>query len=144
MATPGRPPIGGHRLRPRADNGWRRCSRVRPTGDGRIAVDLITSVHLGSPNRELVFRWLERVNAIDRFALLDAVADLLEDPNSGALVDRCAGHSSQAVEAQAIDAGHDAVVGGENVGFERAQSSLAGRGALSVDDLLHLLERGAA
>ena len=31
-----------------------------------------------------------------------------------------------------------------NIGFQRAEIGPAGRGALSVDDLLHLLERRAA
>ena len=38
------------------------------------------------------------VNSVDRFALLDAVADLLEDSDAGALVDRRAGGASEAVE----------------------------------------------
>src|SRR6187551_3188622 len=88
MAPPGRPPTGGHRPHPRAGNEWQLRSRMRPAGGGQIAVDLITGISLGRANREFVFRRLERVNAIDRFALLDAIADFLEDPDAGALVDR--------------------------------------------------------
>ena len=40
--------------------------------------------------------------------------------------------------------GNDAVVGGEDVEGQRAEIGAAGRGALRVDDLLHLLERRAA
>ena len=86
MARPDKPPIGGHRLHSRANNGWQRCSRCGPPLHARrIADDLVTGINFGRRNREFVFRGFERVNAIDRLAFLDAVADFLENPDAGAL-----------------------------------------------------------
>ena len=58
---------------------------------------------------KIVFGLIERIDPIERFTFLDAVADLLEQPDAGALVDRRAGGACQPVQPQAIDAGNNAV-----------------------------------
>ena len=84
------------------------------------------------------------MDPIERLALLDAIADLAEEPDAGALVDRRAGGPGQAVELQAVDLGNRAVVGGSDIEGQLADVVAAGRGALGIDDLLHFLQRRAA
>ena len=72
------------------------------------------------------------------------VADFLENPDAGTLVDRRASHAGQPIEAKAIDAANCAVARRGNIRFHRAEIGPARRRSLSVDDLLHLLERFAA
>ena len=75
-----------------------------------LPVDQIAWIGLRSGHRKIKFRVIERIDAIERLALLDAITDLLEHLDARALVDRRAGGSRQAIEAQAIDAGDDAIV----------------------------------
>ena len=49
--------------------------------------DNIAGIQFGGGEREIKLRLLEGVDAIERLAFLDAVADLLEDLDARALID---------------------------------------------------------
>src|SRR3974390_1105598 len=106
--------------------------------------DNISSIDLGSRDREIEFRLVERVNPIERLAFLDAVADLLEDLDAGALVDRRAGDARQAVETQTVDCLDHAVARRRYVGDQRPEIGAAAGRPLRFDDLVHLPKSGAA
>ena len=54
---------------------------------------------------ETVLRAIERLDAVKRLALVDAVADLLEQVDAGTLVDLRACGSRQPVQLKAVNAG---------------------------------------
>ena len=60
---------------------------VSPTGRS-LPVDQIAGVGFRGGHRKIEFRLIEGIDAIERLAFLDAITDLLEDPDAGALVDR--------------------------------------------------------
>ena len=64
-----------------------------------MTVEAIAAVHGCGRRRQVVFRLVERVDVIERFALLDAVADLREQADAGALVERRPGGAGEAVQA---------------------------------------------
>ena len=92
-------------------------------------------------------RLVEGVDAVERLALIDAVADLLECLDAGALVDRRAGGARQPVEPQAIDRFDEAVARSMDLCGERAKLGCASGRALRVDDLVQtgwvLREKGS-
>ena len=100
----------------------RRCSR-----NGKIELGLVIGV-----------------NSIERLALLDAIADLAEQLDACALVDRRACGSRQAVQLQAVDLGNGAVIGGADVEGQLADIVAGPRWSLRVDDFLHFLHGRAA
>ncbi len=105
-----------------------------------MIVDGVSGVGGGRTDREIAFRLVECVNAIERLALLDVVADLLEQPDAGTLVERSASGTCQPVQPQAIDRGDHALMRGLHVKTEMSELGAAIRRALGVDDLLHLLQ----
>src|SRR6476469_6874859 len=80
-----------------AGSGRRSCSRRGPALEGIPIIDGVPGVGSGSSRREIVFRLVESVDAVERLALLDPVADLLEQPDAGALVERRARGACQAI-----------------------------------------------
>src|SRR5439155_2054757 len=109
-----------------------------PVADG------VAAVELGSSGGKIEFRLVISVDSIERLASLDAIADLAEQPDAGALVDRRTGGSGQAVELQAVDFGNRAVVRGCDIEGQFADVGTADREALGVDNALHLLQCRAA
>ncbi len=106
--------------------------------------DGVSAVARCSRDGKIEFGLVVGVNSIERLALLDAIADLAEQLDAGALVDRRARGPRQAVQLQAVDLGNGAVIGGTDVEGQLADIVAAGRGSLRVDDFLHFLQRRAA
>ena len=110
----------------------------------RAVADDVAGVGLGAGERQIEFRLVEGIDAVERLALLDPIADLLEHLDAGALVDRRAGGAREPVEPQAVDRLDHAVARRRDVGGQRAEIGAAVGRPLRLDDLVHLLERGAA
>src|SRR4029079_14271157 len=106
--------------------------------------DGVTAVRPRGGRGEIEFRLIIGMDPIKRLALLDAIADLAEQPDAGALVDRRAGGPSQAVELKAIDLGNRTVGVGGDVEGQSTDVVTAVRGALCVDDTLHCFQRRTA
>jgi hypothetical protein len=103
--------LGGRR----ATTGSRRRSCSHPARRAVVTVDQIARIVLSHGNRELKLGRFKRVNAVQWLALIDAVADLLEQLDPRPFVQGCAGRTRHPVEAQAIDGGYNAIDPGANV-----------------------------
>lgn len=79
---------------------------------------------------ETVLRAIERLDAVKRLALVDAVADLLEQVDAGTLVDRRASGSRQTVQLKAVNAGDHTAADGCDVKGEITDIGAAGCGPL--------------
>lgn len=106
--------------------------------------DRITGVEPCGSRSKIEFRLVIGMDPIQRLALFDAIADLAEQPDAGALVDRRAGGPGEAVELQAVDLRNRAVVCGGDIEGQPADIVAAVRGPLRVDDPLHFLQRRSA
>ena len=84
------------------------------------------------------------MDAVQRLAGLDAIAELLVQPDAGALVERSPRCSGQPVEMKTVDPGDDPIRGCADICGEIADLVGAKCRSLCIDDLLHLAQRGAA
>ena len=69
----------------------------------------IAAVAPGGGDGQIQFRLVVGMDSVERLTLLDPIADLAEQLDAGALVDRGARGSRQPIQLQAIDLGNDAV-----------------------------------
>ena len=56
--------------------------------DGQMVVDVVSGIVLGSRNRQVELRLIKSVDTIERLAFVNAIADLLEDPDPRPGIDR--------------------------------------------------------
>ena len=76
-----------------------------------MAVDHVAGIRFGRRDREVEFRLVEGIDAIERLSLLDVVADLLEHLMPAPLSMGAPAMRARRFKLQAVDAG-DRAVGG--------------------------------
>ena len=110
-----------------AGSEWTTLKSASPCGNRSPSID-VSLVLCCRRHRQIVFRLVKCEDAIERLALLDAIADLLEDLDARSLVDRGARRSREPIQSQAIDAGNHAIARCRHVDGQQAEIGAADRG----------------
>ena len=110
------------------------------TDTGCCGADGVAAVAPGGGDSKIEFRLVEGVDSIERLALLDAIADLLNSLMPAPLSIGAPAVRARRFNCRQSMLGNDAVAGGTDVESQFADIVAARRGTLRVDDLLHLLQ----